>query len=318
MGGMGGGMRSVPPSGLPVSQLKAGQTRHLPTRLVPLGTNGRLPLKGEKLTLGDVGQANADPKAALALKRLAAEKAPSNVATLVMWNLGGMSWERVATLAKGWANSHELTLARAFVAQLDDAEALGREAGTVRFEIKGNARLADDLEAALKDKSLLGLTVKRGVPAKPEGPSVACKIEVKGTEATVAVAASDGTLTKWSPAGQFTLPVATKDGKADVLGFADGLAEGLLGRLVRAQLSKVTVDGKLTFRVRVDNASPLLLNGLAIVGAAEDKAETDAKVLAGVSISPRRSLTLPASLEAVNALGLRKGVRVIAADLSAL
>ena len=32
--GMGGGMRSVPPSSLPFAELKPGQTRHLPTRLV--------------------------------------------------------------------------------------------------------------------------------------------------------------------------------------------------------------------------------------------------------------------------------------------
>ena len=36
MGGMGGGMRSVPPSALPSALLNAGQTRHLPTRLVSI------------------------------------------------------------------------------------------------------------------------------------------------------------------------------------------------------------------------------------------------------------------------------------------
>ena len=34
MGGMGGGMRSVPPTDLPSALLNPGQTRHLPTRLV--------------------------------------------------------------------------------------------------------------------------------------------------------------------------------------------------------------------------------------------------------------------------------------------
>ena len=36
MGGMGGGMRSVPPTGLPFTTLAAGQTRHLPTRVVSI------------------------------------------------------------------------------------------------------------------------------------------------------------------------------------------------------------------------------------------------------------------------------------------
>ena len=36
MGGMGGGMRSVPPTELPSALLEPGQTRHLPTRLVSI------------------------------------------------------------------------------------------------------------------------------------------------------------------------------------------------------------------------------------------------------------------------------------------
>jgi hypothetical protein len=48
---------------------------------------------------------------------------------------------------------------------------------------------------------------------------------------------------------------------------ADALAEGLLGRLVRAQLIKgPRVNGKATYQIRVDNASPLILNGLVLAG----------------------------------------------------
>ena len=57
-----------------------------------------LPLKGEKLSIGDIGQLSTDPRAAVALKRLSADKAPDAVATLVMWNVGGMAWENVAEL----------------------------------------------------------------------------------------------------------------------------------------------------------------------------------------------------------------------------
>jgi hypothetical protein len=55
MGGMmGGGMRSVPPTGLPYAALKPGQTRHLPTRLVSISSPDpeaglALPGKGESM-----------------------------------------------------------------------------------------------------------------------------------------------------------------------------------------------------------------------------------------------------------------------------
>ena len=76
MGGMGGGMRSVPPSSLPFANLKPGQTRNLPTRLVsltPPDLQGglRLPAKGEALQLGDIGEISTDPRVQKAMKRLA-------------------------------------------------------------------------------------------------------------------------------------------------------------------------------------------------------------------------------------------------------
>ena len=96
------------------------------------------------------------------------------------------------------------------------------------------------------------------------------------------------------------------------------MAEGVLGRLVRAQLSKgPRVKGKDTYKVRIDNASPLILNGLAVAGTSKKEGELP-KVLHGISIPPRKSMTVPASTEVVDQLGLRAGVRVIAADLSGL
>ncbi len=41
-------------------------------------------------------------------------------------------------------------------------------------------------------------------------------------------------------------------------------------------------------------------------------------VLTGISVPPRRGLTVPASEEAVQALGLKKGIRITAVDLSGL
>ena len=46
------------------------------------------------------------PAVQKALKRLAADKAPETVATLVMWNVsGGMDWDEIAGPSKGWANA---------------------------------------------------------------------------------------------------------------------------------------------------------------------------------------------------------------------
>ena len=96
------------------------------------------------------------------------------------------------------------------------------------------------------------------------------------------------------------------------------LAEGVLSRLVRAQLRRgPTVKGKATYQVRIDNASPLVLNGLAVLGT-EIKSQEQPKELLGICISPRRSMTVPATEEVVKNLGLRKGIRVVAADLSGL
>ena len=61
----------------------------------------------------------------------------------------------------------------------------------------------------------------------------------------------------------------------------------------------------------------MILNGLAVVGA-DQPAGDEPKQLAGVSISPRRSMTVPATEDVVKALGLKKGIRVFAADLSGL
>ena len=77
------------------------------------------------------------------------------------------------------------------------------------------------------------------------------------------------------------------------------------------------VKGKQTYKIRIDNASPLLLNGVAVqgtLGAPNDPP----KVLAGISIPPRKNLTVPATGEMVEQLGLKKGIRIIAADLSGL
>ena len=61
----------------------------------------------------------------------------------------------------------------------------------------------------------------------------------------------------------------------------------------------------------------MILNGLAIDGAkaAKDHAPS---VLAGLSLPPLKTLTVPASADAVKRLGLKEGARVVATDLSGL
>jgi len=331
MGGMrGGGMRSVPPTGLPFASLKSGQTRHLPTRLVSLSQPRpeqpvAMPAKGEKLEIGDISEINGDARVQKALKRIAADKAPPSVAQLVMWQVASkLEWETIARMSKSWSNAHELSLARAFVEKLDtlpegDSGALLCE---VRAADQAQAALAGELNKLLDGQIVLGLPVKSVVPDRPEGPAVACRVQLIGTaekpEAQVQVAKSDGAATSWVPVGKFTLPIESKDGKIEGAAFADALAEGILSRLVRGQLSKgPMVKGKQTYKIRIDNASPLILNGLAVQGTVS-KADDQPKVLAGISIPPFKNMTVPATGEVVDQLGLRKGIRIIAADLSGL
>ena len=75
--------------------------------------------------------------------------------------------------------------------------------------------------------------------------------------------------------------------------------------------------GKLIYQVRIENASPLVLNGLAVLGTTSKAGETP-KVLLGICVSPRRSMTVPASEEVVKTLGLKQGIRVVALNLSGL
>jgi len=330
MGGMGGGMRSAPPTDLPSASLKPSQTRHLPTRLVGLSNPDAehpvaRPEKGEELQIGDISQVSDNPLVQKALKRLAADKAPITISQLVMWRLtSGLEWDAIARLSKGWANAHELTLARQFVEKLD---ALPEgESGTLLYQVTatgtGTEKLADELNGLFKGKTVLGLKAEPGIPTRPEGPAIACKIQITGTgdkpEAQVQVATTDGNAGSWAAAGKFTLPVTRESGKVEMGAFADALAEGVLARLVRAQLSKGPIHkGKPTYQIRIDNASPLVLNGLAVLG--EDGTTKDApKVLSGICVSPRKSMTVPAPGEMVEQLGLKKGVRVIAVDLSGL
>ncbi|RUL88838.1 hypothetical protein TsocGM_05650 [Tautonia sociabilis] len=331
MGGMGGGFRSVPPTGLPTAALQPGQTRNLRTRAVslapPVGGRAVLPSEGEPLRLADIAQTDAgrDPLVQKALRQLALEKAPEAVSQLVLWHLiYDLDWTSLSELSRSWANGFEVTLARQFVERL---ERTGEEAplaapGRISIEMDGSDPIAEPLCQVLGGSRMFGMEVGLDAPASPEESSLACLIrfhkapaEGSDREATVLVYASDAEARSWAPMGKFSLAIPT-DAPAEQL--ADNLAGGILGRLVRGQVTKgKKVDGHQTYKLRVDNASPLLLNGLAVAGAAAEP-DISPSMIAGFSLAPRHSMTFTVSEEAVERLHLDSGVTIVAADLHAL
>jgi len=165
---------------------------------------------------------------------------------------------------------------------------------------------------------VLGVRAELGLPAHPDRPSLACRVQLKDGAVQVQLTGSDASARAWVPLGKFTLPSVKDQGTVDAAKLADDVAEGLLTRLVRVQLVKgARVKGKLTYRLHINNVSPLRLNGLAAVGL-ESHEDEKARVLSGISIPPRRSMNVPASEEVVKQLGLKHGIRVTAVDLSGL
>jgi len=341
MGGMGG-MMSVPPTGLPEATVKPGQTRTLPTNLVKLtGPNTALPVKGEPLRIGDISQLTKDPKIQAALRKLSAQSAPEPVIQLVIWNLEGINWETLTRISKGWANAHELALARDFVARIDqingddyrDEKGCLKESGVLFFEVKtadaADADLVREMTKLLEGYGMLGLKAKAGLPDRPEGPALGCRIELVGTgeakSAVVTVVSSDPKSADWVDAGNFKFELKRDDkGELKPALVAGSLAEGVLGQVVLVRLveedhSKGRGKAKVkpTFQIQIKNVSPLILNGLALAGP-EPKADRPPTALAGMSLPPAKVLSVPASAEMVEALGLAHGVRPVAANLSGL
>ena len=225
----------------------------------------------------------------------------------------------MARMTKAWANPHEIALARHFVERLDALPAA--EMGRFHIGFVGNPDLAAELSKLLRDARILGLKVESDVPSRPDGPAIACSVDLAGLtgreEARVTIKSSNGS-GQWTEAGTFTVPLATKDGKRDVVGFADSVAAGVLAKMVDAKLVKgKKVKGKETYTIRIDNYSPLILNGLAVAGATEE-GDSRPRMVSGLCLSPRRSLSLPATHEVVEKFGLKHGVRVVAIDLSGL
>jgi hypothetical protein len=331
MGGMGGGFRSVPPTGLPSATLTPHQTRELPTRLVSLqGPNaeGRaiLPAKGEVLEIGRFNQISGDRWARSALRRVALDKAPPSVAQLVMWHVyHGFSWDSLSQISRSWANDYERTLAKDYVDRLRQSsspdELDPNEAGAVCFALTGSPdeSRTGELRKALLKTPMLGLVPRDGVPETPEGPALAVRIQLDKNLARVQFSSSNADSSAWERVGKLELALVDDGKPRTPAAIADALADALLDRLVDVTLVRgKRVNSKVTYTLRIDNASPLILNGLALTGKGVDVSKTPPSALAGLTLPPHRSVAMPASSNLVERLDLKAGVKPVAADFSAL
>jgi hypothetical protein len=331
-GGFGGGFRSVAPTAPASALVKPGQTRRLPTPLVSLSGPSdegdlSMPRSGEPLEILDIDAlAGASPRLRAAVKRLAQEKAPQTVAQLVLWHVGlGIDWSSLERLARRWANPGELALARRFVGALDAtaSEGTAAETGTLDLDLIASGSeseaLAGRLRSILDGRPMLGLTVRVRQAEPPRGPALACQVRLERETASARVLTTDEAGTAWRAVGKFSVALADSKGtERPAAAVADALAEGLLDRLVRVQLTLgPRVKGKETYKIRIDNSSPLVLHGLALAGSAADP-EAKPSLLLGISLPPRKSLAVPASSEVVHRLKLKQGISVQAVHLGGL
>ena len=112
---------------------------------------------------GTYRQVNDDERVQKALRRLAAEKAPTSLSQLVMWHLAaGLDWNTIAQLSREWSNRNELTSAKDFVDRLDTVP-MG-ESGRLLLEIvagdEASQGSAAELSKALQGRYMLGLVAQ--------------------------------------------------------------------------------------------------------------------------------------------------------------
>jgi hypothetical protein len=178
---------------------------------------------------------------------------------------------------------------------------------------------AAQFRTLLDGRSMLGLKVRVHQPEPPHGPALACQVRLDRTVASVLVLATDEAGTVWRAAGKFSIALTDSKGTGrPAVEIADALALGVLDRQVRVELSPGRrVKGQPTYKVRIDNGSPLVLNGLALGGSTADP-EAKASLLLGIGLPPKKSLAVPASTEVVKRLGLTQGVRILAVNLTEL
>jgi hypothetical protein len=161
------------------------------------------------------------------------------------------------------------------------------------------------------------LTARPGVPDQPRGPALACRIEITDGPTSVRVSSSDEAGQSWVDVAKFSLP-SPEAGETPPTpaGLIDRVAEGVLERLIRVRLTREG-QGRDAYRIRVENGSPLVLNGLTL-GDREPKPDSQPATLVGLSLSPRKAMTIPATPQLARRVGSRKRIHILAADLSGL
>ena len=184
---------------------------------------------------------------------------PTSLSQLVMWRVAsGLDWNTIAQLSENWANRYELTLAKDFVNRLDTLPE--GETGRLVFQVASTDEttrpIALELTKVLDGKNMLGLVTQviHEIGARPERPAIACRVRLNAGEASVQVMSSDAAAQHWVPFGKFSLPVAKGEEKFDAKHFSAALTEGVLNRLVRAQVTEGTVQdkGKRLYQVRIE------------------------------------------------------------------
>ena len=78
-------------------------------------------------------------------------------------------------------------------------------------------------------------------------------------------------------------------------------------------MTKGTVQdkGKRLYQIRIEKRVTAHSQWTGSSGTASDEKEKPAELL-GISVSPRRSLTVPATEDVVKSLGLKKGIKLVA------
>ena len=319
MGGMGGGMRSVPPTALPSAVAQRRQTRNLPTRLVSISApdperawsagEGRAAPDRRRHRRGERRCSGAEGAAAAGGRRGSRHRSRN-------WSCGewpaGWTGTTIAQLSQKWANRHELTLAKDFVDHLDalpEGES-GPAAVPGRRDRRGGQPWPREFSKVLEGKTVLGLVAQVAASrrrARRAGGGVPGAVERDGGVGAGGQQRRAAAKT-WVAVGKFTLPVTQEQEKFDAARFADGLAEGFstgwCGRSSSRDRRQGQGQADLPDPDRQCFAAGLQRAGGAGNGRARDE---HPKVLPGISISPRRSLTLPASEEAVKTLGPEAG-----------
>lgn len=277
-----------------------------------------MPAKGEPLAIRDLDDSTADPKLRALVRRLSEAKTPETIAQLAIWHVGSdLDWSTLASISRRWANDREIALAKQIADGLvappsDEAQ------GTLFITIDGDdATRATALRSTIRSQSFLGLTIREGIPASPDRPSISLRVTLSGKQATGRVEVSDPRNSSWISAGKFTSSTVVEGSEIATDRLAESLAEGTLDRLVRVELvERAKGKGGDPYRIRIENASPFVLHGLSLSGMSDEDAK--ASTAQGISLPPGKAFVLGASPEMVKRLSLKGGVRLRAALLSSL